>query len=565
MEWQVASGLFRYGGGLVPEVIVKSSEILEGSISRPAEEHSSCEIKLVFFRESQAEKYVGGDSLLVVDEKERPLFQGIIQDQRGQYAFNEYTLYLHASSATGLMDTKARLHTYQNMTRKEIIEFIVALYGGEVIFTKPDQGIGQRVSPIQYKESDWDLIKRLAREGGCQVWAEHTDLKPRIYIDGKNAGIDRERSIVFREHKIVKESDFPEENLAAAGYTSILYQASRASYMDYPIPAGWEKLDETVNKLGYSVLVLRKEDNIIIAYRGTDDVVDMVYDASGTAMEIEKNSYMSYTMRHFCDVKNKLKKKAYSELYGQNYLAVQTLKQVLKKYPNAKIYLTGHSLGGHLAQEAMLEAKRMGVGDRIKRVELFNALGSFEMREVNELSNEYGAKIFHRKIKGDLVGAYLRKAGQEKTYSKLYKGTHSIHYFHNEYSYKPRTKFYRKDYHGVLESLDSQQAAKASVHCIGLLGTVLEANNQYIQVKFNVDRKAVTTQNAHKIKFFSCYFALNGESGAYMPPDKGASVLIHFPGLDLDSGIYRGTKQFPTVQRDKTGMAAPWTLGKDGK
>lgn len=518
----------------MPELKVKSSEILEGSIRRSMDHHSNCVIKLVSLKEDQAQ----ADSLQVVDANDQPLFKGVIQARQGEHAFGEYALVIHAASSTVLLDTKARKHTYQNITRRDIIKLIVKDYGGEVNFYKTGAKLEQIVSPIQYQESDWDFMKRIAWEAGCRVWPEHTGIKPKLYIDGASAGLNRSVNIVFREHVIVKEDDFTKENLASAGVVPTLYQAARASYMDYPIPAGWTKLEETVDGAGYSVLVLRRGNNIIIAYRGTDDIADGIYDTAGTMNKVRRDVNFPIVKSYY-KAKEYVLRKTIPEAYGQNELAVKTLQEVLKKYPKENIYLTGHSLGGHLAQEAMNAAIDMGTAHRIKRVELFNALGSHEADRLKKNQNEYKGKVFHRKIQGDVVASILQKGGEEITYPHIGKETHGIGNFHNFFSFKPETRYYQKETVNIFGTLwmpDGKQTG------FGLLGEVLEVNGSYIKVKFPEDRNEVTVANAYEIKIISNYYSPDGGKGVFMPPDVGSKIMFHFPKANMDGGVFRGIK-----------------------
>lgn len=528
------------------QLTIKSSEILEGIIQRTANGHSDCIVKLAFFRENMANRFIDGNLLVVMDDNENLLFKGIIQEHSAVYAFDEYTVVVHASSATALMDMKALTHTYQNMTIEEITKLLAGEYGGKVIFNNPNSQMQEKISCVQYEDSDWDFIRRLVMSAGGRLWAEHTDFVPQIYIDEKKEADQRSVCISFREGRIVNYKDSVKENLMTGGIQQVLYQASRASYLDYPAPAGWTVMEHSTNSHGYGYLILKRNNNIIISFRGTDDPIDKVYDVVGTA-----NAFSEQLFGNNIHLKpiNYMYKKLFPHIFAQDELAIKTLNELLEKYPSANFYITGHSLGGHLAQESMLDKFKTGKSSRIKHVELFNALGTSRVAELYANRSALRNKMHHSVIKGDFVGEFLLpKGGTETVYPKMSDGTHSICYFHDLFSFKPKSSYYKKN---PIRIIEEDKPIEKQFCCAGLYGVVLEANDQYMKVKFDADRKTVNAENACKLSAFSHYLNPSNGTGVYMPPDKGSRVLFHFPNVSMKTGMYFGTEQQPSAKRER--------------
>lgn len=110
-------------------------------------------------------------------------------------------------------------------------------------------------------------------------------------------------------------------------FHEVLKQAAIYSYRDegnYP-PAGYKVMFFADNKnTGLYADVLSNGKNIIIAYRGTD-------------------SFKNYDGENDIDM-------AKSKIPVQASVAIKTYDKVKLKYPNADIAVTGHSLGGSLAE-----------------------------------------------------------------------------------------------------------------------------------------------------------------------------------------------------------------------
>ena len=180
---------------------------------------------------------------------------------------------------------------------------------------------------------------------------------------------------------------------------------------------------------GLGVLGIKYKDNVIISFRGTDI-----------------NQMADWTTN------GSLFLSGYS---GQTDIALDTYRLIASRYPDAKIYITGHSLGGLITQEVLYELHKTNRGNMPQYSTTYNAPGFafgklFDKTIMNHLSSE----LTNYWIKYDLVGDFLgTKLGyrlgydynsflikEEPILSQLLPSTSPI---------KPLTGYYVAQVHGI--------------------------------------------------------------------------------------------------------------------
>lgn len=152
---------------------------------------------------------------------------------------------------------------------------------------------------------------------------------------------------------------------------------------------GFENVDSIINLReftgsSFSVNTYKKENNIVVAFRGTDEGI------------IQEN--LSYLMSSEGHEQAKYAKEYIDNLYNKEFVD-----------ENTKIYITGHSLGGYLALYATGELLYSGnlTKNFIKCV-TFNGLGisPYDPYEIkNELEKLNDAQLINYRIHGDPVSS----------------------------------------------------------------------------------------------------------------------------------------------------------------
>ena len=138
---------------------------------------------------------------------------------------------------------------------------------------------------------------------------------------------------------------------------------------------GWELMNyskiETINSKNFALftgMTFRKGDNVVIAFRGTDfdDIGDWLQDFLGYLVAGDT--------RH--------------QTVAGRY-ATEIAKKAIAENPNTRIYITGHSLGGFLAQIAGAELLDIQeLRGHVEEIAYFNGMGLHPFDGMDEKQNE---------------------------------------------------------------------------------------------------------------------------------------------------------------------------------
>ena len=158
-------------------------------------------------------------------------------------------------------------------------------------------------------------------------------------------------------------------------------------------------------------------NKIVIAYRGTDgEIGEWLNNLIGVGLI----NYHS------------------EEGYAKNYAS-----KIAKKYSDCDIYITGHSLGGYLAQFGAYEIIQNHSMNKLKKVAYFNGIGleyfplwNDKNDERNALKKYFnGSNLISYSIYGDVVNVLGKHSGKEKAYYatdkalEYHKGKHGSDWF----------------------------------------------------------------------------------------------------------------------------------------
>ncbi len=116
-------------------------------------------------------------------EKSPPVFFGFIKTAEVWQQGNGYIAKIEAISSTEVLDHEEKNRSFQNvdMTYKELIRSVLSnTENAQVIFHIEDQKIG--IPVYQYRETDWEFLKRIAGQLGTSLYAGGISLKPELYF-----------------------------------------------------------------------------------------------------------------------------------------------------------------------------------------------------------------------------------------------------------------------------------------------------------------------------------------------------------------------------------------------
>lgn len=141
---------------------------------------------------------------------------------------------------------------------------------------------------------------------------------------------------------------------------------------------------EVISRLNLACVVYKKGNNIILAFRGTNDVLDIIADTGFLAKRVPPSMSKAFNI----------------------------YKKIRKETKDSKIIVTGHSLGGAYAQ--VVASRAIKNGDNNCSAITFNAPGmefSLKKKEKEEFNPKFTAKINNYVVMNDFVGNFRTHIG----------------------------------------------------------------------------------------------------------------------------------------------------------
>jgi len=171
------------------------------------------ETKCKYVEETQApiEVFTVGDS-------ETPLFKGIVTKPLQKAEGNLYNIKLEAMSYSYLTDIKKNSRTFQDlpMTYQNVLDTVMGGYGGGGVLPYVDTSkpIGEFI--LQYKETEWVFIRRLASRFHVPLVPDSLIDAPAIYFGvpsrGSKGKLDRAKYTTHKDmeaYRRLKENHIP--------------------------------------------------------------------------------------------------------------------------------------------------------------------------------------------------------------------------------------------------------------------------------------------------------------------------------------------------------------------
>ena len=190
---------------------------------------------------------------------------------------------------------------------------------------------------------------------------------------------------------------------AGISYTNLVKGAKIDTYSSISLGSGanvnemvgWTVLDTWHGGAGFYAAALKKDKNIVLAFRGSKPGYDGIIDIDWID---------DWVYADFINVMTGISTQAPA--------AQAFTEKIIKNYPGYDIYICGHSLGGNLAYNASIKALKTKPSV-VERVSTFNGLGMPNMRIYGELFTKdfttlftYENRFYDYEIEGDPVSAF---------------------------------------------------------------------------------------------------------------------------------------------------------------
>lgn len=148
-------------------------------------QHASLTLELILDSEDKSvERLTATDEVCLIDtQSDTLLFSGIIGSSELIFDNSYKYLILTVVSGSSLLDYEKNSRTFQGMTFDEILDEVFLPYGTKAYH---NLSISETAFEVQYNETDYEFVRRLASKHSLVVMPHIKDSKAKLYIDIKN-------------------------------------------------------------------------------------------------------------------------------------------------------------------------------------------------------------------------------------------------------------------------------------------------------------------------------------------------------------------------------------------
>lgn len=188
------------------------------------------------------------DVYSTIGEEKEVIFCGTVTDVRVANEGSSKELFVTALSKTYLLDVYKTSKSYQNtsISYKALIQGVLknTQDAKAIISEELNQAAGEFI--LQYKETDWDFIKRMSSRSYLGLFAETTSSSPRFYVGPPEGSAAKEIEVLeYTAWKNIKEYQINQKNYISG--------ISEADYITYIVKS------HELLKLGSKVMFQKSE------------------------------------------------------------------------------------------------------------------------------------------------------------------------------------------------------------------------------------------------------------------------------------------------------------------
>ncbi|MEK5029645.1 zincin-like metallopeptidase toxin domain-containing protein [Paenibacillus sp. FSL M7-1046] len=204
-----------------------------------------------------------GENISLIETGERgqeirKLFQGIIQEVGVRDVQGVYILELEAVSYSYLLDIEPRIRSFQHseMECEDVIRQVLSAYPKSDLIDYVSSGTKLGGLTVQYRETDWQFLRRIASRFGAVVIPEVTADAPKLYFGVPDGGYhelkDQNYTVTRDLHALKMSWSAGAADVREADFTSYRVQTRR-----------WFGLGDTVQFQGQELRVAAAESRLM--------------------------------------------------------------------------------------------------------------------------------------------------------------------------------------------------------------------------------------------------------------------------------------------------------------
>lgn len=228
-------------------------EVLSLTLQEEFGEHAKLMMSLLISDKeySTALQEISEKYIINVLYRDAVLFCGMITDSTITQRNGDYTVDITIEDYSILLDIKKKKRSFQciGTSYAEIIKSVFKEYEGK-IFVRPCENTSLQKPVIQYEETDWQFIKRLASVLGLRVMVTAQDSEPVIYVEDYQSKVYENNTFNYHVMKDFKAFYHFRENEGAC---------SEEDYLRYRIVCDdWYGLGDKLNFKNQEWQIIKK-------------------------------------------------------------------------------------------------------------------------------------------------------------------------------------------------------------------------------------------------------------------------------------------------------------------